>query len=160
MHMDRAAWLQRVRTETRSWLETGRRASYLWSHELAREAAAALTLVGSSLEELSDDERAFLGPIDPDAMLAELERPETSHERRALIGERLAVLGDPRRGIGLADGLPEIERCAMRGGEVTIEIRSEPDDPNSPIEWTLTRAVQPFSMARYPATVAQSGLPR
>jgi formylglycine-generating enzyme required for sulfatase activity len=153
-HLDRAVWRARVRAETRSWLENGRKTSYLWSHESVRDAVAALTQVGPAVE-LSDDERAFLGPIDPAAMLAELERPETSHKRRALIGERLDVLGDPRRGIGLANGLPEIDLQPIRGGEVTIEIRSDPSDPNSHVEKTLTRTVPPFSMSRYPITIAQ-----
>ena len=48
--------------------------------------------------ELNPIEREFLGPIDPDEMLAELEKPETTHKRRLLIGERLDVLGDPRPG--------------------------------------------------------------
>jgi hypothetical protein len=36
---------------------------------------------------LSPEEREFLGPIDPDAMMADLDRPETTHKRRLLIGE-------------------------------------------------------------------------
>ena len=113
-----------------------------------------MTQVGPAVE-LDDDQRAFLGPIEPIAMLAELDRSETSHQRRALIGERLDVLGDPRTGIGLVNGLPEIDWCPIAGGEVTIEIRSDPNDPSSDIEKTLTRPVAPFSMARCPVTIAQ-----
>jgi hypothetical protein len=92
--MSKSTWTERHGCsgfEPRSWLENGRKASYLWSHERVREAAAALA-VGPAVD-LSEDEQEFLVPIDPAAMLAELERPETSHERRALIGERLDVAG-------------------------------------------------------------------
>jgi hypothetical protein len=45
--------------------------------------------------------------VDRAAMLGELGDPETSHARRATIGVRLSLLGDPRPGVGLRpDGLP------------------------------------------------------
>jgi formylglycine-generating enzyme required for sulfatase activity len=78
------------------------------------------------------------------------------HQRRAALAERLAIFGDPRRGIGLGtDGLPEIDWVAIDSGEVTIEIRAKPDDPNSKVVKTLTFTVAPFAMARYPVTIAQ-----
>ena len=87
-----------------AWLEKGRGAGYQWSHERVREAARG---AAAGVAELSPDEREFLGPIDPEEMLAELEKPETTHKRRLLIGERLDVLGDPRRGVGVdANGTP------------------------------------------------------
>ena len=55
-----------------TWLEKEKAPSYQWSHERVREAVAALRQVGPEVV-LSADEREFLGPIDPDAMLAELE---------------------------------------------------------------------------------------
>ena len=58
-------------------------------------------------------------------MLAELARPTTTHLRRALIGERLDVLGEPasRFGVGIdADDTPRIDWCAIPGGEVAVEV--------------------------------------
>ena len=69
---------------------------------------------------------------------------------------RLALLGDRRRGVGLrADGLPDIDWRRIEGGDVTIEIRADPNDPFSSIVERLTRAVDHFWMARYPVTVVQ-----
>ncbi len=148
--------VRQLQVDTQTWLEKQRSPDYLWSHERAREAASALRRLGSEVV-LGDEECAFLGPIDADAMLSEIERPETTHARRAFIGERLATIGDPRKGTGLrdADGLPDIEWCLVEGGEVTIQIRSNPDDPNSEVIDTLTRYVASFRIGRYPVTVVQ-----
>src|SRR3954447_89428 len=67
-----------------------------------------------------------------------------------------ALLGDDRPGVGLrADGLPDINWHWIKGGKVTIKIRSDPDNPNSAIERTLTATVKSFWMARYPVTITQ-----
>src|SRR5438105_9779832 len=80
-----------------------------------------------------------------------------SHKARASLGVRLALLGDSRPGVGLrADGLPDIEWCPIKAGEVTIKIWSEPDDLISgEVVDTRTRDVAQFSIARYPVTIAQ-----
>lgn len=104
--------------------------------------------------------RAFIGPTKAEEViemlgLTEVEdqtrgtrrygaiwRLPLGHERRAVLAERLGIVGDPRRGIGLdADGLPEIDWVPLAGG--TVEIEGE------------TFTVAPFSMARYPVTIAQ-----
>jgi formylglycine-generating enzyme required for sulfatase activity len=136
--------IRQLQADTRNWLEKGKNPSYLWSHERVREAVAALGQLGPEVV-LNDDERAFLGPIDPDAMLAELERPDTDHRRRALIGERLDVLGDPRRGVGVnGKGTPQIAWCPVERGEVALEGVDLPP-----------KRVESFHIARYPITVAQ-----
>ena len=143
-HKKRAVAIRQIKADTRTWLEKEKNASYQWSHERVREAVAALRQVGSEVV-LSAEEREFLGPIDSDAMLAELARPETTHRRRAEIGERIDVLGDPRPGVRVdADGTPEIEWCAVPGGEVAIEGKR----PSK-------KRVDGFRIARYPITVAQ-----
>jgi hypothetical protein len=107
--------------------------------------------------DLDAGERAFLGPIDADAMLAELERHETPHKRRLLIGERLHVLGEhpSRWGVGVNEfGTPRIDWQRVKGGEVTISILSRPNDPHSKVK-QRTRKVESFQIACYPVTVAQ-----
>lgn len=81
------------------------------------------------------------------ALLAELERPETTHQRRAEIGRRLDELGDPRPGVGVdADGTPQIDWCRVPGGEVAIEFT----------KGNLRRKkLETFHIARFPVTVAQ-----
>ena len=84
-----------------------------------------------------------------------------SHEARANVGVRLALLGDRARGDGrkgtglTADGVPDIDWCPVRGGEVTLQIREDMSDPNSRVVDEPTRAVEDFHIARYPVTVAQ-----
>jgi formylglycine-generating enzyme required for sulfatase activity len=149
----RAALLtvRQLQADTRTWLERQKNPSYRWSHERAREAANALKQLGGEVV-LSAEEAAFLGPVDPAAMLAELERPETIHGRRALIGERLDALGDPRSGVGVGrDGTPDIAWCPVPGGEVVIEVARRLLGGKKP----LRRPVASFRIARYPVTVAQ-----
>jgi formylglycine-generating enzyme required for sulfatase activity len=157
-HKQRAAWIDRLKSDTRIWIDNGKRLSDLWSHERVRETVAALGQVGEKVQ-LTPDEEEFLGPIDPDRMLKELESQETTHKRRLLIGERLDVLGDEhpsRWGVGVDEnGTPRIEWCPVRGGEVTISILSDPANVSSPVEDTRRRSVEPFRIARYPITVAQ-----
>lgn len=147
--------IRQLKADARQWVAKNRNASYLWSHERVREAVTALGQIGAEVR-LSDDDREFLGPIDPALMVTELDRPDISHDRRALIGDRLALFGDPREGVGLrADGLPDIAWRPIDGGDVTIEIRKDPSDAYSEIVDRLTRTVGPFWMARFPVTVAQ-----
>jgi formylglycine-generating enzyme required for sulfatase activity len=143
-HKNRAGWHERLQAETQTWVENQGSPSHLWSHERVREAVAALRQVGPAVV-LTDEERAFLGPIDPDDMFAELERSSTSHWRRALIGERLDVLGDPRRGVGVdSKGTPKIEWCPVAGGEIAIC-----DEKHT------TKRVKGFYIARCSITVSQ-----
>jgi len=143
--------LRQLQTDTCTWHERQKNPSYRWSHERAREAANALKQLGGEVV-LSPEEAEFLGPVDPAAMLAELERPETTHQRRALIGERLAVLGDPRAGVGVdRNGTPDIAWCPVAGGEVAIEVARRLLGGTKP----LLRTVASFQIARYPVTVAQ-----
>jgi len=141
------AWLELrddLRRDRQRWLEQNREPGYLWSHERVREVVTALARLGDD-GGLDDDDRAFLGPIDRQRMLAAIDRPETKHAERALIGERLAVLGDPRAGVGVADGTPVISWCDVPAGEVSIDAEGE----------AVSRTVEAFSIAAYPVTVVQ-----
>ncbi len=150
-HKQRAAWIDRLKADTQIWIDNDKRASDLWSHERVREAVAALAQIGPEVV-LTDAERGFLGPIKPQAMIAELDKPETAHKRRLLIGERLAILGDPRSGVGVdAEGTSRIDWRAVPGGEVAIQVERRL------IGGTKARhkTVETFHIARYPTTVAQ-----
>jgi len=115
--------------------------AYLWSDERVIEARGMLGRIDYSPNDL---EQRFLGPIDPERMLGEINDPATSHDRRAFIGVRLALIGDPRRGVGLReDGLPDIVWCKVPGGEITLA------------EGAGTFAVAPFYIAKYLVTWVQ-----
>lgn len=133
-----------MREAAEQWDACGQDKKYLWPEERVVEAADMLERLGLNIEDLSDSERCFLGPIDRDAMLAALDDPAVTHEMRATIGVRLSLLGDPRPGVGLrADGLPDIVWCEVPGGKVTLE------------EKAGTFSVKPFSIAKYLVTWKQ-----
>jgi formylglycine-generating enzyme required for sulfatase activity len=166
-----------IRAAAALWHESGRGLSHLWSEERIMESVREIARSGVRLDDLEDAPRlrAFLGPTNRDELEAlpfctrdgageygEHWRLPLSHQARASVGDRLALLGDRRPGVGLRpDGLPDIEWCGVapsRGREteqVTIQLRSNPDDADSKIEKTVSGAVSAFRIARYPVTVAQ-----
>ena len=130
---------------TRNWLQHGMSPHYLWSDERIGEIVSMWRQSRSPFV-LTPDQERFLGPINSDEMLKELEQLETPHRRRALIGKRLAILGDPRRGVSLdSDGIPVVEWCDVPAGQGIIEINGN----------KVYQAIDAFRIARYPITVAQ-----
>ncbi len=95
------------------------------------------------LEHLEQDEQVadFLKP-EADRLLAELAHGGTDHTRREDIGRRLAEIGDPRPGVGVKDGVPDLLWRPIPAGEVEIEGHGR-------------FKVAPFQMAAYPVTYAQ-----
>ncbi len=126
------------------WEKDDRHVKHLWPDERVPDVAEMVKRLGLTDDDFSESEKDFLGPFDRDAMLQEIEKPATAHERRAVIGRRLSLLGDPRPGVGLRpDGLPDIAWCKVPGGEVVIEGVHE------------TFGVDPFFIAKYPVTWVQ-----
>jgi hypothetical protein len=72
----------------------------------------------------------------------ELSWDQTPNLRRWEIGRRLAELGDPRPGVGVIDGVPDILWRTIPGGTVEIEGHGSFD-------------AAPFQMAAFPVTFAQ-----
>ncbi|MDS4014383.1 MAG: formylglycine-generating enzyme family protein [Candidatus Accumulibacter sp.] len=82
-------------------------------------------------------------PSEADALLAELLEPATTPPRRLAIGDRLAEIGDPRRGVGLdLRGLPDIDWVRIPGGDFIYQEGEK-------------RSLPTFHLARYPVTNAQ-----
>jgi formylglycine-generating enzyme required for sulfatase activity len=141
------------------WRQHARKDEHRWSDDRVAEAVGMLDHLGLTAEDLPGIEQDFLGPLDRDRMLAELDDPTTPHERRAISGVRLALLGDPRPGVGLRkDGLPDIVWCEVPSGEITLEVDEE--KPSRLSKW-LGRSsshsfeVAPFRIAKYPLTYIQ-----
>ena len=125
------------------WERSGRDASHLWPHERLVPVHDALARLGIDRATLPEPARSFLRP-EAERLLEELERPETSHYRRAEIGDRLDRIGDPRPGVGLRpDGLPDIVWCEIPAGTVTLE----------GVEGRFE--VESFLIAKYPVTYRQ-----
>jgi formylglycine-generating enzyme required for sulfatase activity len=150
-----------------------------WSEERFQEVIREVRRSGFSPGDVvrSELSRAFFGPARLDEIVellalgegedktagsgryGETWRLPLSHQARATLGDRLALLGDTRRGVGVReDGLPDIDWCRIDGGAITITIRAVPYGVLSQVgapEKSDTREVKSFSMARYPVTVDQ-----
>ena len=134
----------RVRTEAQAWMsgDPARHHRRPWPTDLIEEFRGKLADAGL-LDMLMEDpavQRLLLPEVD--WIQVELDNLQTMPLRRAEIGRRLAEMGDPRPGVGLAKGLPEIVWCVVPGGEV--EIKAHGIFP-----------VATFEIAKYPVTAAQ-----
>lgn len=132
----------RVLEETRIWVAHDRRSIRLWKHEVldpARRMLAEASLFAALEHET--DSADFLTP-EADWLLAELLCRGTDHVRREAIGMRLSEIGDPRPGVGVIDGVPDILWCEIPPGTVEIEGHGRFE-------------VKPFRIAAYPVTYAQ-----
>jgi formylglycine-generating enzyme required for sulfatase activity len=161
-----AAWIEAYGDDLRlrrqitqaadQWEAKGKKDKYLWPDERVTDVKSMLERLDLGMEDFSETERCFLGPIEVETMLAELDDPGTDHRRRALIGVRLALLGDPRPGVGLReDGLPDIAWCEVPAGEITLE-RDRATGLRG-LFGSKARAfrVEPFLIAKYPLTSTQ-----
>jgi len=130
--------LRQVRSAAQEWDKKGRPDFLLWPQE-------RLVLVYAMRERLKPDlnpvEEAFIEP-EQARLLREIEILTTDHERRRDIGDRLAVIGDTRHGVGVKEGVPEIDWLpVIPGGEIEIKSKSF--------------TVQPFYIAKYLITYVQ-----
>ena len=139
---DLRLWRQ-AQAAAAEWERSERNASHLWPHERLVPVQDTLSRLAIDRATLPEPARSFLRP-EAERLLEELERPETSHYRRAEIGDRLDRIGDPRPGVGLRpDGLPDIVWCEIPAGAITLE------GVNGRFE------VGPFLIAKYPVTYRQ-----
>ncbi len=93
----------------------------------------------------------FIKP-EQERLLRELETlPKTvaSHERRRDIGDRLSVIGDMRRGVGVKDGIPDIAWLPVEISGNPVEFQGEDGTVYGQF------VVQPFYIAQYQVTYAQ-----
>jgi formylglycine-generating enzyme required for sulfatase activity len=132
--------LRQVKAAADQWEQSGRNRAFLWPHERLRLVYAMLERLKSDLDEVTRD---FI-KLEFERLMDEISDLTTNHRRRALIGDRLAEIGDNRPGVGLqSDGLPDLVWCDVPGGSVTLE----------GVEGTFE--VQPFHIAQYPVTYVQ-----
>lgn len=135
--------VRQAQIAAKQWTDAGHDPSHLWPHERLVPVFEALSRLGMSRESLEEPTRSFLRP-EAERLLEELDRPETTHYRRAEIGDRLERIGDPRPGIGLrADGAPDIVWREIPVGMVRLE------DVDGEFK------VERFFIAKYPVTYRQ-----
>jgi energy-coupling factor transporter ATP-binding protein EcfA2 len=132
--------LRQVRNAAREWEKKGRDKTYLWLHERLEPVTQMIHRLKPELSPLIND---FIRP-ESERLIAEIHLDETTHLRRAYIGDRLVEIGDPRRGIGLlTDGTPDIEWCFVPGGTIHILGREEP------------HVLRNYYISKYPVTHIQ-----
>jgi formylglycine-generating enzyme required for sulfatase activity len=132
---------QQVENAAREWAESGQQTSHLWRHERLEPVYEMLERL--DITTLKEPLKSFVRK-EGDRLLEELEDIETTHYRRAEIGDRLAQIGDTRIGVGIdGQGVPDIDWVRMPGGRIELEYRVGTFD------------VEPFFIARYPITYRQ-----
>lgn len=96
--------LRQVRLAADEWVRKGRPDFLRWPAERLNPVEAMIRRQQPTLQASEQD---FIEP-EQSRLLRELDDLDTTHERRRDIGDRLAVIGDTRPGIGVKDGLPDI----------------------------------------------------
>ncbi len=124
--------------EARRWQKEGDNPQELWLSSRAQKVLDAIERFGKAL---SPELQRFLRP--QEVLIARLNENALAHQERLLIGQKLAEFGDPRPGVGVKDGLPDIDWIKIPGGSVKLE-----DDDH-------VFEVKPFRIAKYPVTNAQ-----
>ena len=77
-------------------------------------------------------------------MIDELEKADSSHKRRAAIGDRLSQIGDPREGVGVdITGVPQIKWISLPPGHIVLKDNVGSQD------------ITPFYIAKSPVTYCQ-----
>jgi energy-coupling factor transporter ATP-binding protein EcfA2 len=133
---------EQLEAEAQAWDAAGRPDHLRWRHERlapARDLLRDAALLG----ELQADRvaAAFVVP-EADWLNAQLDDDGLDHSQREDIGLRLAEVRDPRPGVGVIDGVPDIRWCEVPSGAVEIKGHGLFD-------------VEPFRIAAYPVTHAQ-----
>jgi hypothetical protein len=135
--------LQQVKAAAREWHRHDRSPLYLWPQERLVPVYESRERLGRNREDLEESQRSFLRH-EWEWLVEELEKPATTHQRRAEIGDRLDRLGDPRPGVGLkTDGTPDIVWREIPAGSVELEGVTGRFD------------VAAFFIAKYPVTYKQ-----
>ncbi|WNM60484.1 nSTAND1 domain-containing NTPase [Candidatus Nitrospira neomarina] len=132
--------LRQVRLDAAEWERQGRPDANLWRHERLKPVHHMRERLQP---ELTDPEKAFIRS-EADRLLENIDNPATTPQQRAIIGDRLADIGDHREGVGLnADGLPVLKWCEVPPGKITLEDNGG------------TFTVKEFAISRYPITWVQ-----
>ena len=130
--------IEHAEEEAQRWQKGGDNPQELW---LGTRANKVLTAIERFGKDPSPELKRFLRP--QQVLIAQLDQDGLSHQDRLRIGQRLAEFGDPRPGVGLRDGLPDIVWIEIPGGRIKFE----------GVDHVFE--VQPFRIAKYPVTNAQ-----
>lgn len=141
--------LRQVRLAAVEWEQHGSAEAYRWPDERLQPVYQMIErLALDEQRDFNEAERDFIRR-EFDRLLEVLQDPDTTHQRRSRIGERLCVIGDRRKGVGLRDdGLPDIDWCKVEiEGQSSVEVDIE--------KIGRVTVELPFYIARYPVTYLQ-----
>lgn len=137
--------LRQVEREALDWDK-----SYILSPERLKPIHAAIARLNYALNPSTED---FVYP--QQILLTELENPATIESRRLRIGDDLALLGDPREGVGLKNGKPDMLWLPVAGsGGAKIAFPETDFIGNDDGSWGQF-AVPDFFIAKYLTTYKQ-----
>lgn len=130
--------IEHAEEEARSWQKGGDNPQELWLGSRAKNVLAKIERFG---KHLTPELERFLRP--QPVLIERLNHHGLSHQDRLLIGQKLAELGDTRPGVGVKDGVPDIEWIEIPGGSIKLK------------EIDHVFEVKPFRIAKYPVTNEQ-----
>jgi formylglycine-generating enzyme required for sulfatase activity len=132
--------LRQVKLDAAEWERQGRPESHLWRHE---RLEPVYRMVEQLEPDLSPIQQAFIRP-EADRLMDRIADPATPHQQRATIGDRLADIGDTRKGVGLnEDGLPDLIWYRVPEGSITLENQEG------------IFKVEAFEISKHPITLVQ-----
>jgi hypothetical protein len=141
--------LAQMRSAAIQWEQHGKSTEFLWTHERSVEMERMLARLHPSLNAI---EQEFARP-ESAHLLDQVRRPETNHDDRARIGDRLDELNDARSGIGvMTGGSPRLDWVRV---EIKPASSYAPSDSVSVMIGNLPVQVRPFYITRYPISYAQ-----
>ncbi len=107
--------VRRIEREAVNWDRSGRPEYLLPAHEVVHEFDRAQRLLGT--RQMRDKTVESYCTPEVDRLTAKLMNPTLSHEQRRHIGDRLAEIGDSRKGVSLRDGVPDIDWIWVAHGD-------------------------------------------
>ncbi|MBK8025145.1 MAG: formylglycine-generating enzyme family protein [Chloroflexi bacterium] len=136
--------LRLVEREAEEWDKRGR--GFVPPPERLQPIYTVLQRLNVTKSELRPVLRDYLYP--QAMLLAELDRPETDERRRLRIGDDLDLLDDPREGVGVKEGMPDMVWLPVEVSSDAVTIETHESDIGPLV-------IQPFFIARYQVTYAQ-----
>lgn len=128
------------------------------SAEQGEAALAAAEVAASALVELDSRDPETTAVVIPRLCLLFEPTLVANGALRAAAGAALGRLGDPRPGVGVKAGLPEMDWVTVAAGPFLMGSDKAQDsaaDSNEMPQFTYDLIRQPYQISRYPITVAQ-----
>ncbi|MGE0644145.1 MAG: SUMF1/EgtB/PvdO family nonheme iron enzyme [Nitrospira sp.] len=138
-HREELFILRQAEIEAGEWERHDYDLNFLWSEERLMNLRKIIEGLGH--ERVCEAVRRYAVP--QDQLIKRLQDRRLSHNERCRIGEYLAALGDPRAGVGVKNGLPDIVWIEIPGGVGKLKSTGREFD------------VKPFRIGQYPVTNAQ-----